>query len=155
MTNHNHLLYTRFSLKKCCDANPIFLGRPVYASVNQLDNDFFILWVSTMSVGTVDSVFHYHERWLDPDSKGQQLQQFYLSMDVENRWIAGSHVNWETGEYDKPDATSGNHTHCSAFVSACCKKMGIYILRPPDHGQKLLANAQYEWLSSPEAKSKG
>ena len=42
----------------------------------------------------------------------------------------------------------GKHTHCSAFVAAFAKKLGIYILRPPEHGQVLLANAQNEWLPS-------
>ena len=27
------------------------------------------------------------------------------------------------------------------------KNLGVYILRPPEHGQKLLANAQSEWLA--------
>src|SRR5580658_6131884 len=45
---------------------------------------------------------------------GRQLKEFYFSLDVEHLWIAGNHVNWETGEADKPDATAGNHTHCSA-----------------------------------------
>ena len=87
--------------------------------------------------------------------KGRSLQQFYLGFDIENLWIAGNHVNWETGMADKPDATAGNHTHCSAFVAAACQKMGIYILCPPQHGQLLLANAQYAWLQTPEAVKKG
>jgi len=43
--------------------------------------------------------------------------------------------------------TSGKHTHCSAFVAAAAKRVGIYILRPPEHKQILLANAQYDWLA--------
>jgi hypothetical protein len=46
-----------------------------------------------------------------------------------------------------PETSPGKHTHCSAFVAAAAKKLGVYILRPPEHGQKLLANAQNEWLS--------
>ena len=72
---------------------------------------------------------------------GQQLKEFYFSLDVEHLWIAGNHVNWETGVADKPEATSENHTHCSAFVAAACKRLNMYILRPPDHSQLLLANA--------------
>ena len=89
------------------------------------------------------------------EDAGKQLKSFYFSMNVEQLWIAGSHVNWETGEADKPDATAGNHTHCSAFVAAACKRLNIYILRPPEHGQLLLANAQYEWLGSPAAADAG
>jgi hypothetical protein len=33
-----------------------------------------------------------------------------------------------------------------AFVAAACDRMGVYILRPPDHSQVLLANAQNAWL---------
>jgi len=87
--------------------------------------------------------------------EGRRLQQFYLGMDVEHLWIAGQHINWETGVADKPDATSGTHTHCSAFVAAACERLGLYILRPPKHGQLLLANAQYDWLSSAAAADAG
>lgn len=68
-------------------------------------------------------------------------------MDVERHWPAGVHVNWESGEPDgKPVSEEGKHTHCSAFVAAAAKRIGIYLLRPPEHGQALLANAQFEWL---------
>lgn len=69
------------------------------------------------------------------------------AMDVEHHWPAGIHINWETGDPDgKPVSAEGKHTHCSAFVAAAAEQFGIYILRPPEHGQVLLANAQYEWL---------
>lgn len=89
------------------------------------------------------------------DKKGEDLKKFYLSLNVENLWLAGYHVNWETGVADKPDATSGNRTHCSAFAAAACKKLNIYLLRPPDHKQILLANAQYDWLPTQAAKDVG
>lgn len=86
---------------------------------------------------------------------GERLKSFYLSMDVENLWIAGHHVDWETGNPDMPNSKHGNKTHCSAFIASVCKKLGIYILRPPEHGQLLLANAQYDWLDSDDAKKIG
>lgn len=71
------------------------------------------------------------------------------ALDVEHHWPAGVHVNWETGVPDgKPESGEGKHTHCSAFVAAAAKRLGIYILRPPQHGQVLLANAQYDWLAA-------
>jgi hypothetical protein len=71
------------------------------------------------------------------------------SLDVENHWPAGVHVKWETGVPDgRLESGSGKHTHCSAFVAAAAREFGIYILRPPEHPQLLLANAQYEWLES-------
>lgn len=79
---------------------------------------------------------------------GLSLARFYDSLKVESHWIAGVHVDWATGD---PDGASeklpGNHTHCSAFVAAAAKRLGVYILRPPDHGQVLLANAQNAWLA--------
>jgi len=79
---------------------------------------------------------------------GERLAAVLDAMDVEHRWPAGVHVNWETGEPDgRPERTEGRHTHCSAFVASAAKRLGIYILRPPEHGQILLANAQYDWLA--------
>jgi len=71
------------------------------------------------------------------------------ALDVEHHWPAGVHVNWETGEPDgRQESGEGKHTHCSAFVAAAAKRLGLYILRPPQHGQILLANAQYDWLAA-------
>ena len=69
-------------------------------------------------------------------------------MDVEHHWLPGVAVNWKTGEpTGKPATGSGKHTHCSAFAAEACRRLGIYLLRPPEHSQELLANAQYDWLS--------
>ena len=89
------------------------------------------------------------------ETNGNKLKTFYLALNVENLWIAGNHVNWQTGEADKPEATAGIHTHCSAFVAAACKKLDIYILRPPEHKQELLSNAQFDWMASPQAVNEG
>jgi hypothetical protein len=71
------------------------------------------------------------------------------ALDVEHKWPAGLHVDWLTGVPDgKPEKSEGKHTHCSAFVAVAAKALGIYLLRPPEHGQVLLANAQYDWLLS-------
>lgn len=78
---------------------------------------------------------------------GRRLAAFLDSLNVEALWPAGTHVNWETGEPDgKVERFEGKHTHCSAFVASAAKQLGVYILRPPEHGQVLLANAQYDWL---------
>src|ERR1700722_16394160 len=88
-------------------------------------------------------------------AKGQRLAQVLDQMGVETKWIAGSHIDWETGlPDDRAEVLPGRHTHCSAFVAAAAKKLGVYILRPPQHGQVLLANAQNEWLAS-EGASQG
>ena len=68
---------------------------------------------------------------------------------VESHWIAGRHVNWRTGEPDqRPVPIEGHHSHCSAFVAAVATKLGVDILRPPEHSQILLADAQCRWLES-------
>lgn len=86
---------------------------------------------------------------LEVTPKGQQLAQLLDSLGVESKWIAGAHVDWRTGEPDgRPEKLPGKHTHCSAFVASAAEKLGIYILRPPEHGQVLLANAQNEWLET-------
>ncbi|GEN76083.1 hypothetical protein [Chryseobacterium hagamense] len=86
---------------------------------------------------------------------GRQLKSFYLGMDILHKWQAGQHINWQTGEPDDPDAVSGIRTHCSAFVAAACERKGIYLLRPPEHKQELLANAQVRWLNSGRSKNSG
>ncbi len=87
---------------------------------------------------------------------GERLVQFLDSMHVEEHWIAGAIVEWRTGEpTGKPHTDTGKHTHCSQFAAAACDRLGIYILRPPEHSAVLLANAQFDWLPSEEGKAKG
>ncbi len=90
-----------------------------------------------------------------PNKKGVALKDFYLKLDVENHWIAGHHVNWETGLPDDNTAETGIKTHCSAFVASACKQANVYILRPPEHKQILLSNAQFKWLKTEEAAKAG
>jgi len=92
---------------------------------------------------------------LDVNDSGIALRKYYLSLDVDHLWIKGHHVNWETGEPDDPDAEHNIKTHCSVFVAAALKRKSIYILRPPDHIQSLLANAQFDWLQTRDAETKG
>jgi hypothetical protein len=74
------------------------------------------------------------------DAVTPQAQQIFREIDamgVESKWIAGEHVYWESGlPTGVPETSPGKHTHCSAFVAAAAKKLGIYILRPPEHGQQ-------------------
>jgi hypothetical protein len=89
-------------------------------------------------------------------AQGEKLAALLDGMDVENHWPAHEHVNWESGDPDRGGEYEGvGHTHCSAFAAAAAKKMDVYLLRPPEHGQKLLANAQVEWLASPAGREHG
>jgi hypothetical protein len=118
---------------------------------------FFIGMTGSVQASTIPPgrINNHNGKEIPLEEGGRRLRDFYLSLDVENLWIAGQHINWETGMADRPDVTSGNHTHCSAFVAAACKKLNIYILRPPEHKQVLLANAQFEWLKGSDALSEG
>ena len=79
--------------------------------------------------------------------EGERLRRFLDQSDVEHLWQAGIHIMWDTGEPD-PDRPAGrpSATHCSAFAAAMAKRLDIYVLRPPEHSQALLANAQMGWL---------
>jgi hypothetical protein len=88
---------------------------------------------------------------------GRRLLSVLDGMNVESLWLAHEHVNWETGEPDKGEDYEGpgRSTHCSAFAAAVGKRLGIYMLRPPEHGQILLANAQAQWFHSAAGRQIG
>ena len=88
---------------------------------------------------------------------GERLAATLDSMDVERKWLAHEHVNWQTGEPDRGGENEGpgTHTHCSAFAAAAAAKFDVYLLRPPQHGQVLLANAQADWLASEAGSQAG
>ena len=112
-------------------------------------------FITTMLVLCMYATKLSAQETLTISAEGKILLQNYLSMNVENLWIAGHHINWITGVPDRDNAKAGTRTHCSAFVAAACKNQNIYILRPPEHAQVLLANAQYKWLQSSNAISMG
>ena len=73
--------------------------------------------------------------------------------DVEHLWLPHQHVNWETGQ---PEASAPVYnSHCSAFAAAISKRLGVYMLRPPEHSPVLLASAQTAWFSRDEGKRAG
>jgi hypothetical protein len=76
---------------------------------------------------------------------GERLARFLDGTGVDHLWIIGNRVNWETGEAIGA-STKATTTHCSAFAAAASERLGVYVLRPPEHGQILLANAQLGWL---------
>jgi hypothetical protein len=110
----------------------------------------FLLFLSVISYLPGSS-----QQKLPENKDGHALKEFYLSLHVEDLWLSGQHVNWQTGAPDDPSAEQDIHTHCSAFVAAACAKKNVYILRPPDHSIQSLANAQYDWLQSDEARKMG
>src|ERR1700676_1137533 len=94
------------------------------------------LFLLLMAVGAV--------RAQEITSVGKHLVEVLDSMEVEKHWLAGEKVDWRTG---KPDPKAPKcATHCSAFVAAVAAQLGVYIQRPPEHSQVLLANSQQRWL---------
>jgi hypothetical protein len=89
--------------------------------------------------------------------EGRRLVAVIDSMHVEQKWQAKEHINWETGEPDRPANYEGpgKATHCSAFVAALGERLNVYLLRPPQHGQILLASAQAEWFHDKDGVEKG
>ena len=87
----------------------------------------------------------------------EELWRRLESMEVEKLWLPGAIVDWKTGlPTGQPikDAKS-KHTHCSQFVAAVADRLAIPLLRPPEHGVVLLANAQYDWLAADAGKRAG
>jgi hypothetical protein len=79
---------------------------------------------------------------------GERLAALLDASGVDHLWLAGRHVDWRTGQADRPEPGGPEaKTHCSAFVAAVADRLGVYVLRPPEHRQSLLANAQMGWLA--------
>ena len=93
---------------------------------------------------------------------GEQLAQAIDELDVEHNWLRSRWpVAWKSGRSIRerrgvpvtPAVREG--THCSAFVAAVAGRLGVPLLRPPDHRQTLLSNAQFDWLLSDVASAYG
>jgi hypothetical protein len=87
--------------------------------------------------------------------RGARLAAFLDGTGVDHLWLAGERVDWETGEPRGAWDDGRAHTHCSAFAASVAKRLGIYVLRPPDHSAILLANAQMGWLGDAAAAGAG
>jgi hypothetical protein len=117
-----------------------------------------LLLILSLSLGAFHPAFAAEPSCCGPITEpGRRLLSLLDGMNVESLWLAHQHINWETGEPDKADDYEGpgRSTHCSAFAAAVGKRLGIYMLRPPEHGQILLANAQAQWFRSPAGRQSG
>jgi hypothetical protein len=86
-------------------------------------------------------------------ANGERLLAQLNASGVDHLWLPYQHVHWDTGELESNPYGRPAATHCSAFVAALSMRLGVYILRPPDHSPTLLANAQMRWLSFDGASS--
>src|SRR5688500_12571418 len=72
---------------------------------------------------------------------GHRLNTFLDGLHVERFWKAGHAVDWRTGEpLSTAERGASTATHSSAFVAAAAERLGIYILRQPQHAEHQLAN---------------
>jgi len=86
--------------------------------------------------------------------EGRKLAAFIDSMDVEHHWLNHHRINWKTG-HEVRSGFQQKDTHCSAFAAAASYRLHVYLLRPPEHSQEQLANAQGRWLATEHARAEG
>ena len=98
---------------------------------------------------------------------GQTVARLLDDSGVDHLWLAHQHVNWESGVQDRAADTAGlgRATHCSAYVAAMGKRLGVYMLRPPGplrHAAGQCANAlvfecrwQAAWMGSNRQRAGG
>ena len=77
---------------------------------------------------------------------GAEVAKRIDALDVAHHWLSGQRIDWKTGNFSSE--STQHATHCSAFAAAACDLFNVYLLRPPEHGQTLLANAQQDWLET-------
>lgn len=80
----------------------------------------------------------------DITPEGEAFAEKLDAFDVEHNWLPTERVYWLSGK--KKESDLPGKTHCSAFVSAVCKKLNVEMLMPPEHSTNFLANAQCDWL---------
>jgi hypothetical protein len=91
-----------------------------------------------------------------PPSPAAELARQLDSLDVTHHWLPGPTVcDWRTGNPIKPTPDGSSHTHCSQFAAAAAERLGVYLLRPPEHSPTHLAAAQEDWLGSPAGVDSG
>jgi hypothetical protein len=84
-----------------------------------------------------------------------KLVAFIDATMVDRLGVTGFDVNWRTGVTVGTLDRRVPHTHCSAYVASVAERLGVYVMRPPDHSAASLANAQMGWLESGLATAHG
>jgi hypothetical protein len=88
---------------------------------------------------------------------GQRLIVALDSLDVEHRWPKHRAVEWDTGLPSGPveEQIHDPDTHCSTFVAAVGKRVGVYMPRPPLYSQLRLSEAQLSYFDSRSGRDAG
>ena len=88
--------------------------------------------------------------------QGRQLLTFLDQSSVEHLWLPHIHVHWISGKPDlRRPGTSRHATHCSAYAAAMSVRLGVPLLRPPEHRAGMLATPQTHWLNSSTGRALG
>ena len=90
-----------------------------------------------------------------PVEKMTRLEEILLTYNFDFGWAPGYNVNCETGGAMGDKSTTVKTSHCSCFIYALCKEIGLYIPSPPEYKQFHLADRQLEWISSGDGIKNG
>ncbi|BBO33437.1 hypothetical protein PLANPX_3049 [Lacipirellula parvula] len=110
-----------------------------------------------------DQLCHSSEAsWVLVTPAGRSLTAALDQLDVQHRWLRSDlRISWRSGEpiagplKNRQAPLTAAETHCSAFAAAVASHLGVYLLRPPEHSHVLLADAQFDWLSSLSGRQAG
>ncbi len=78
----------------------------------------------------------------------QRLAAFFDASHVDQLWLAHLHALWRTGAPDSARPGYSRDAHCCAYAAAMAQRASVPLLHPPEHGQRDLANAQFQWLQT-------
>ena len=90
-----------------------------------------------------------------PVEKMTRLEEILLTYNLDSGWSPGYNVNCETGKGTPNKSTTVKTSHCSCFIYAVCKELGLYIPSPPEYKQFHLADRQLDWISSENGMRNG
>lgn len=78
---------------------------------------------------------------------GQSLAVLFNQTNVEFLWKNKNAINWFNGQsIHDLSGELPKLNHSGAYIASVLRKLGIYILQPPQASQTLLENNQHDWL---------
>ena len=89
---------------------------------------------TTSRITTVLTELNHVTNIVPTNLNGIKLANLLNSLHVENYWVKGKYVNWETGvDIDGPVQhwATDSSTHCSGYVSSAAAILNVPLLHPP------------------------
>ncbi|MBM3826915.1 MAG: hypothetical protein FJ410_09400 [Verrucomicrobia bacterium] len=136
----------------------VMVGSPAFASGDYGLGRVFISSPHPEQTAGLEPLVIQAVRWSARRAgPADELWKRLEAMDVEKLWLPGAIVDWKTGLPTGQPFTDSpkRHTHCSQFVAAASFRLGVPLLRPPEHSPVGLANAQNDWLDSDAGRKAG